>query len=94
MDLDTYQKEELGKEVSFSNMKKQNPKHLKTGTSGYWKSSLSDEQIDKAEVIAGPLLQFLQYRSSSSPVNFETASSPSVFEDLKQELILSQEQLY
>jgi len=94
LDLEKYFKEELEKEVSFSNMKKQNPKHLKTGTSGYWKSSLNNEQIEKAEVIAGPLLQFLHYRSGSSPATFDTASSPTVYENLKQELILSQEQLY
>jgi len=94
VDLEDDQKEEIEKEVSFSNMKKQNPKHLKTGTSGHWKSFLSDEQIENAEIIAGPLMQFLGYRSGSSRIYFNKSSSPAVFEELKQELILSQKQRY
>lgn len=35
IELDTSQKTDLEKEVSFSNLKKNNPKHLSKGTSGY-----------------------------------------------------------
>ncbi|MEX2592404.1 MAG: sulfotransferase domain-containing protein [Anditalea sp.] len=95
LDLDPPQKEELENEVSFSTLKERNPKHLKKGTSGYWKEALSKEQIEKAAIIAEPLMQFLNYTTEGSPsVDFHPGHNSSIFEELKQEIILSQEPLY
>jgi aryl sulfotransferase len=93
--LDLPQKMALEKEVSFSTLKKQNPKHLKKGTSGYWKEALTNEQIEKATIIAGPLMEFLNYYSGENPsVGFHYDQNSGFFEDLKQEIIFSQKSLY
>ena len=88
-------KKELERAVSFENMKKKNPKHLKKGTSGYWMDKLSDEQLAKANTIAGPLLRYLGYpMGRDQAVSFRRNPPHYDFEQLKQELIASQEELY
>ena len=89
------EKKELEEAVSFENMKKKNPKHLKKGTSGYWMDQLSDEQLAKANTIAGPLLRYLGYPiGRDQAVSFLRNPPHHDFEQLKQELIASQEELY
>ena len=61
LELSVSEKEALEQNVSFQELKKKNPKHLKKGTSGYWMEQLSEEQIEKADMIAGPLINFLGY---------------------------------
>lgn len=83
---------QLEEEVSFETMKKSNPKHLKKGTRGYWKNQLSAEQKEKAERIAGPLLKRLGYRDLEATGEFRPSREFDFdFEDLKQELISSQQ---
>lgn len=93
IELDTSQKTDLEKEVSFSNLKKNNPKHLSKGTSGYWKGALSNEQVEKADLIAGPLIRFLNYSTGDPLIHLNHKNTPSIFEELKQEIILSQENM-
>lgn len=89
------QREELEKAVSFATLKKENPKHLKKGESGYWVGQLTDEKIEEAEIIAGPLLRYLNYPlTANQPMGFSSAPAHHDFESLKQEIIKSQEPLY
>lgn len=88
------QKTELEEAVSFKTLQKKNPKHLKKGTSGYWMDQLTDEQLEKTEIIAGPLLRYLQYPAGrEQPVTFSRNLPDQDFESLKQEIIASQEAL-
>ena len=89
------QKADLEEAVSFNSMKKKNPKHLKKGTSGYWMDQLSDEQLEKTEIIAGPLLRYLGYpEGRDQPMTFSREPAHHDYERLKQEIIASQEKLY
>ncbi|MCC9137322.1 sulfotransferase domain-containing protein [Pontibacter silvestris] len=95
IELDDYQKEESQEAVSFSTLQQKNPKHLKKGQAGYWMDHLSDEQIEKADVIAGPLIRYLNYPvEKNMPMSFSTEFMHHDFEQLKQEIIASQEVLY
>lgn len=95
VNLSQNQREELEKAVSFSTLKKKNPKHLKKGASGYWMDQLSDQQVEEAEIIAGPLIRYLNYPlSANQPMSFSAAPDHHDFERLRQEIIRSQEQLY
>ncbi|AHM58355.1 sulfotransferase [Flammeovirgaceae bacterium 311] len=81
--------------VSFSTLQKKNPRHLKKGASGYWMEALTDEQVEKTEIIAGPLLRHLGYpleRSTSE--TYRPEATETDFEQLKQEIIASQQPLY
>lgn len=89
------QKKDLEMAVSFTTLKKENPKHLKKGASGYWMDHLTDEQIDKATIIAGPLIRYLHYPiKRNQPVSFSPVPAHQDFAQLKQEILQSQEQLY
>lgn len=94
-DLSQAQRQEVEDAMRFSTMQKQNPKHLKKGTSGYWMEQLTDEQQEKAYMIAGPLLRYLHYPAAARQEQSYAKSLPNTdFEKLKQELILSQQPLY
>lgn len=93
--LSEKEREELQDAMSFSTLKKHNPKHLKKGQSGYWMDQLTQEQVEKAEVIAGPLIRFLGYPSSAGEIMSYAVKPPHQdFEQLKQEIIALQEALY
>ncbi len=95
IELPVSQKEELQEAMSFTTMKQKNPKHLKKGQAGYWMDQLTDEQIEKAEIIAGPLIRFLGYPSEKGqPMTYATEPVHQDFELLKQEIIESQLPLY
>ena len=88
------QRTELEEAVSFKTLQKKNPKHLKKGTSGYWMDQLTDDQLYKAEVIAGPLLRYLNYPlDRNQPISFGSNLAEPDFESLKQEIISSQQTL-
>lgn len=89
VDLDKAQKMTLENAVNFFHLKKQNPKHLRKGTAGDWKNSLTEEQMEKAEQIAGPLLRFLNYSSGYPSFPPPSPVNSLVYEDLKQEIIYS-----
>lgn len=94
-DFTDVQKEDVEKAVSFSTLKKDNPKHLKKGSSGYWMDQLTDEQVEKAAIIAGPLIRYLNYpERRNEPITFLRESAHQNFDLLKQEILDSQAQLY
>ena len=92
--LDVSERESLERAVSFKRLQPKNPKHLKKGTSGYWMDKLSEEQIEKAEIIAGPLIDFLGYPGRDQKMSFLRGFKHNDFQKLKDDLILSQQPLY
>ncbi|RDV16859.1 hypothetical protein DXT99_02935 [Pontibacter diazotrophicus] len=96
IDLNQAQRDALQEAMSFATLKSKNPKHLKKGQSGYWMDQLKDEQVEKADIIAGPLIRFLNYpEQKGQPMTFSTEPDHHQdFDQLKQEIIASQEVLY
>ena len=95
LDLNHNQKQELEKAVSFSHLKKKNPKHLKKGSQGQWNEGLSKEQKAKALNLAGPLLSYLGYpEKAGEKLQLRHSFSPGAALQLKEEIIASQEVLY
>ncbi|MGV3541016.1 MAG: sulfotransferase domain-containing protein [Rufibacter sp.] len=95
LELTVVQREEMQEAMSFSTLQKQNPKHLKKGQSGYWMEQLTDEQIQQADLIAGPLIRFLGYPGGKGePMTYGKQFPHQDFEQLKQEILESQAQLY
>ena len=95
IDLEESQRHQLEEAVSFSSLKKKNPKHLKKGESGYWMDQLTDQQLEKADTITGPLLRFLGYPTArNQAMSYSTERPHQDFELLKQEIITSQQALY
>ncbi|CAN5848770.1 hypothetical protein BH24BAC1_BH24BAC1_37540 [soil metagenome] len=81
--------------MRFSTLKSKNPKHLRKGTSGYWMEQLTEEQVERAEIIAGPLLGHLHYpRERNQPMTIPGGPAHQDFESLKEEIIFSQQPLY
>jgi aryl sulfotransferase len=78
--------------VSFQEMKKENPRHLKKGKSGYWMQQLSGDQIEQADRIAGPLMEYLGYPNKNEDMKFSRRLPSYDFERLKKSLIISQNQ--
>ena len=90
IDLSESDRNTLESASSFSNLKKQNPKHLSKGTSGYWVDTLTKDQIEKSELIAGPLIRYLKYTGDrNEPLSFNYTDGEDVFENLKDEIINS-----
>ncbi|MBA9077232.1 sulfotransferase domain-containing protein [Rufibacter quisquiliarum] len=89
------QREEMQEAMSFATLQRQNPKHLKKGQAGYWMEQLTEEQIQKAELLAGPLIRFLGYPTGKGQeMTYVTGFPHQDFEQLKQEILQSQAQLY
>lgn len=84
-------REKLQELVSFSTLKKTNPKHLKKGTSGQWRSNLSQDQLELCSATAGPLLDRLGYYTQEQVFPRSEEIDLWDFEELKQEIISSQE---
>ena len=61
IELSDEEKKEIEKEVSFSSMKEESPRHLHKGKSRKWVDLLSIDQIKKASVKAGALLRIFGY---------------------------------
>lgn len=96
IELSENDKQHLEKELHFSSLKKENPKHLKKGKFGYWKEHLTEEQKEKAIQITKPLLELLDYETLEKSGNFNPSRSFDCdfdFEELKQNLILAQQNL-
>ena len=92
IDLLETRRKDIENTVSFEQLKKENPKHLKTGKSGYWREKLSQEQQEKAEKITGPLLEFLGYSEQEEvKPSFTGETTEKEFEELKQGLIKCQQ---
>lgn len=90
--LDGDEKQKLEEAVSFSHLKKKNPKHLKKGSQGQWRNGLSEEQQAKAGAIAGPLLTYLGYDRETPDFRRNFPSEDAT--ELKEQIIASQEILY
>lgn len=95
LDLNEEERQELQEAMSFKTLQKDNPKHLKKGQAGYWMDKLSEEQVERAVVLAGPLIRFLGYpESTNQPMSYEVNPPHQDFEQLKQEIIQAQAVLY
>ncbi|NJY62126.1 sulfotransferase domain-containing protein [Salinimicrobium sp. CDJ15-81-2] len=94
--LNSEEKESLEKAVSFSHLQKKNPKHLKKGSHGQWTEGLTEEQQEKTETIAGPLINYLGYgrEAMDEQFIFRRSFSPEDAKKLKKEIITSQEVLF
>lgn len=93
--MDGAQRKALQEAMSFATLKSKNPKHLKKGQSGYWMDQLTEEQINKADMIAGPLIRYLNYPTAiNQPMTYATQPPHQDFEQLRQEIIASQLPLY
>jgi aryl sulfotransferase len=89
------EREELQEAMSFATLKSKNPKHLKKGQSGYWMNQLTDEQTERADMIAGPLIRYLRYPAGKNQsMTFAAEPAHDDFEQLKQDIIASQVPLY
>lgn len=87
------EKADLEKALSFETLKKTNPNHLRKGKAGDWLDVLTEEQVARAETLAGPLIDFLNYGLDQP--SFDPASTdPQIFEDIKEQLIQNQKFLY
>ncbi|WMJ74599.1 sulfotransferase domain-containing protein [Cytophagaceae bacterium ABcell3] len=95
IDLTKNQKLFIEDAVSFSTLKKQNPKHLKTGKFGYWKEHLNDTQLSTTLKIVNPLLNFLGYPEDDTPTTVPPLNATmQEIASLKEKLIYSQQFLY
>lgn len=95
VEMNEAQRGALQEAVSFASLKSKNPKHLKKGQSGYWMGQLTAEQVEKADMIAGPLIRFLNYPTEPhQPMTYATQPPHEDFEQLKQEIIASQRPMY
>lgn len=86
------EKQKLEEAVSFSHLKKKNPKHLKKGSQGQWRNGLSEEQQAKANAIAEPLLTYLGYDEETTDFRRNFPSEAAA--ELKEQIIASQQILY
>lgn len=96
LELNFQERKKLEEAVSFSQLQKENPKHLKKGSHGQWTEGLTAGQKEKAEIITGPLLDYLGYgrEPMEEKFNFRRSFSPEDAEKLKKEIIASQEILF
>jgi aryl sulfotransferase len=94
--LNASQREQIEKEVHFETMKVERSQHLRKGRSGQWSEILSRTQCRKAEKIAGPLLDLLNYPDPRIPkkvdakkikLSLNRAASAALFEKARRRFI-------
>ena len=83
----------LEDELSFDTLKERNPNHLRKGTSGDWLDVLTEEQVARAETLAGPLMDYLNY-GLNRPDFLPQSADVQIFDDIKEELVQNQKFLY
>lgn len=94
IDLSVPQRKMLEDDLSFATMKRQNPKHLKKGTFGYWQDQLNAQQKERTEIIAGPLLKILGYHDLAKTGAFNPPTHFDLdYKKLKEDIILSQKKM-
>lgn len=93
LSLNEKQKAILEDELSFDTLKERNPNHLRKGISGDWLDVLTEEQVARAETLAGPLMDYLNY-GLNRPAFRSQSADVQIFEDIKEELIQNQKFLY
>ena len=92
--LENGQREALEEAVSFRQLQQKNPDHLKKGESGYWMHHLTDEQVERVEIIAGPLIRYLGYPAERhQPTHLLPKINPEDMEGLKKDILHSQKQI-
>ena len=91
LEMTLKEREKLEEAVSFSQLQKNNPKHLKRGSHGQWTSGLTEEQKEKTNILAGPLLDYLGYgKEDFEKFDFRRSFPTQDAGKLKEELIASQ----
>lgn len=93
LQLNLEEKTILEEELSFETLKKTSPNHLRKGRSGDWLNVLTEEQVARAETLAGPLMDLLNYGLNQPSFN-PRSTDPQLFEDIKEELIQNQKFIY
>jgi hypothetical protein len=82
LDLPPAATDELVAELDFGAMRAGSPQHLRSGRCGQWRSELTPDQIERAEWIAGPLLELLGYGRAADP---DPAAPPALPAELPAE---------
>ncbi|MGD1698810.1 sulfotransferase domain-containing protein [Dapis sp. BLCC M229] len=81
--LDEKARGDIKEKVSFNNMKKDSPNHIRKGKLGQWVDILTDAQKEEVLEMATPLLKLLNY-----PLNSQIDSLPELPEKLPENLNL------
>lgn len=61
IDLDEHERAAIGNKVSVSSMRKKSKGHVREGTSGGWRETLSASQVRQVNLVASPILKALGY---------------------------------
>lgn len=77
LDVSASQRNEIREAVSVQSMRKKSKDHVRKGSAGGWRKSLSAAQVRQARFIAGGILQELSY-----PLDRQHASLPALPEHL------------
>lgn len=77
VDLAGRQRRAIRRAVTFRNMKRRNPEHVRKGCSERWRRRLSVERVRRTVEIAGPLLDLFGYARDATDPTLE-AAPPSV----------------
>ena len=83
IDLDDKARGDIQEKVSFNNMKKDSPNHIRKGKLGQWVELLTDAQKEKVLEITTPLLNLLNY-----PLNNQIDSLPELPDKLPENINL------
>ncbi|NES03891.1 MAG: sulfotransferase domain-containing protein [Okeania sp. SIO2F4] len=83
IELDDAARGEIKEKVSFNNMRKDSPNHIRKGKLGQWVDILSDAQKEEVLEMATPLLKLLNY-----PLNSQIDSLPELPEKFPENLNL------
>jgi hypothetical protein len=79
LDLTPAALDELVAELDFGAMRASSPQHLRSGRFGQWRSELTADQAERADRIAGPMLDLLGYGRAARP---DPAGAPALPDDL------------
>ncbi len=83
IELDAKARGEIKEKVSFNNMKKDSPNHIRKGKLGQWVDLLNDAQKEEVLEMATPLLKLLNY-----PLNSQIDTLPEFPEKFPENLNL------
>lgn len=94
IDLSMEKRKKIQENLAFEKLQKKNPNHLKTGSSGHWRTKLTAEQKEISLKICGPLLKFLKYPLTDQDPNLPDRNYEGDFDILKEDMITSQKFLF
>ena len=78
LQLTKEEKLKIEEAVSFSSMKEDSPRHLNKGKSRKWVDQLSIDQIERASILAGPLLRIFGYPITPGEGDKLPATPPAI----------------